>query len=54
MAHLERKGWLLGGRGYLQIKIFDFFVNKKKNREKLHERRENTRNLVLIGEWQPC
>ena len=30
MVHLERKGWLWCGRGYLQIKIFYFFVDKKK------------------------
>ena len=29
MVHLERKGWLWRGGGFLQIKIFNFFVDKK-------------------------
>ena len=29
MVHLERKGWLREGGGYLQIKIFKFFCQQK-------------------------
>ena len=41
-----------GDGGYLQIKIFYFFVDKK-TQGKWQQHRENAGNLVLIGAWQP-
>ena len=43
MVHLERKGWIWGGGGYLEIKIFYFLVTKKKKTQgKWKEQRENS------------
>ena len=53
MVHLQIKGWLWGGGGYLQIKILGFFFVDKKTQGKWQEHRENTGNLVLIEVWQP-
>ena len=33
MVYVRRKGWQQGGEGYLQIKIFYSFVNKKTKRK---------------------
>ena len=52
MVHGKGKDGYGGGGGYLQIKIFYFFVNKK-TQGIWQEHRENTGILVLIGAWQP-